>query len=157
MKARKLEVDKGEIKRGYIRHPADIPIELIPETNPLALAQSVDDRMKIEKMENVSFGGLMFQSSVPYTQSRNMLVKINSIKPPFEAHAVVSWCRKSGRFYMVGLEFADKDAEFKIRMVEQICHIMHYRNQVLSEEGRELGSEEAAKEWIEHYAASFPK
>ena len=142
--------------RNYIRHPADIPIELIPETSPLALAESCDDSMKIEKMENVSFGGLMFQSAIPYTQSKNMVVRINSINPAFEAHATVSWCRKSGRFYLVGLEFTDKETEFKLRMVEQVCHIMHYRNQVLENEGRALGADEAAREWIEQYAEDFP-
>ncbi len=157
MKVKNVKAGKNKVKRHYIRHPADIPIELIPETNPLALSQSIDDVLKIEKMENVSFGGLMFQSSIPYTQSKNMIVKINSIKPQFEARATVCWCRKSGRFYMIGLEFADQGDEFKLRMVEQVCHIMHYRNQVLTNEGRELANDEAAKEWIEHYAANFPK
>jgi len=143
--------------RNYIRHPADIPIELIPETNPLALSQSVDDEMKIERMENVSFGGLMFQSAIPYTQNRSMRVKINSIQPEFEAHATVSWCRRTGRSYLVGLEFTDDETEYKVRMVEQICHIMHYRNRVLEKEGRSLNNEEAAKEWIEQYASEFPK
>lgn len=152
-----MKVKSNKVKRHYIRHPADIPIELIPEKNPLALSKSIDDAMKIEKMENVSFGGLMFQSAIPYTQNRNMLVRINSINPQFEAHATVSWCRKAGRFYMVGLEFTDKEDEFKLRMVEQVCHIMHYRKQVLANEGRELENDEAAKEWIEHFAANFPK
>jgi len=149
--------ESHETMRNYIRHPADIPIELIPDKTPLSLSKSIDETMKIERMENVSFGGLMFQSSIPYPQSKNMLVKINSISPEFEAHATVSWCRKSGRFYLVGLAFTDKDTEFKVRMVEQVCHIMHYRNQVFVNEGRNIDKDEAAKEWIEHYAGDFPK
>jgi len=145
-------VEQGAVEgenatRHYIRHPADIPIELIPEVNPLALSESIDDVMKVEKMENVSSGGLMFQSAIPYMQSKRMIVKITGIKPEFEACATVSWCRKSGRFYLVGLEFIDKDTEFKVRMVEQVCHIMHYKNEVLANEGRKLGNDEAAKEW----------
>jgi len=150
-------VKSDKIMRNYIRHPADIPIEIIPEQNPLALSQSVEGEMKIEKMENVSFGGLMFQSSIPYNQSKKITIKIDSISPSFEAHALVSWCRKSGRFYLVGVEFTDKDTQFKVRMVEQICHIMHYRQQVLENEGRELGKDEAAKEWIEQHAEDFPR
>lgn len=146
-----------KIMRHYIRHPVDIPIEVIPENSPLALPHSVDDTVKIEKMENISFGGLMFQSAIPYTQNKVMRVKISSVNPEFDAYATVSWCRKSGKYYLVGLEFTDKDSEFKIRMVEQVCHIMHYRKHILATEGRELDSSEAAREWIAQYAADFPK
>ena len=145
------------IMRNYIRHPADIPIEIFPEQNPLALSPSFDDEMKVEKMENVSFGGLMFQSSIPYSQNKAIIIKISSISEAFEAHASVSWCRKSGRFYLVGVEFTDKDTEFKVRMVEQICHIMEYRKKVLEKEGRKLDKDEAAKEWIERHAGDFPR
>ncbi len=146
-----------EIMRHYIRHPVDIPIEVIPENSPLALSHSVGAAVKIEKMENVSFGGLMFQSAIPYAQNKVMRVKISSVNPEFDAHATVSWCCKSGKYYLVGLEFTDKDSEFKIRMVEQVCHIMHYRKHIFATEGRELDSGEAAREWIAQYAADFPK
>ena len=146
-----------EIVRDFIRHPVDIPIELIPVNSTDSAPVSNEGDMKIERMENVSFGGLMFQSSIPYSPNEIMMVKINSITPSFEAYAVVNWCRKSGRHYLVGLEFTEEDSEFKIRMVEQVCHIMHYRNKVLETEGRVLGDEEAAKEWIKHYADKFPR
>ncbi len=146
-----------KIMRHYIRHPVDIPIEVFPDNNMLALSDGVGDKMKIEKMENVSFGGLMFQSAVPYTQNKAMRVKISSVNPEFEAHATVSWCRKSGKYYLVGLEFTDKDSEFKVRMVEQVCHIMHYQKQVLATEGRKLNADEAAREWIAQYAEDFSR
>jgi hypothetical protein len=41
-------------------------------------------------------------------------------------------------------------------MIEQICHIEHYRKEVKLAEGRELSSEEAADEWIKRYAGDFP-
>ena len=143
--------------RNFIRHPVDIPIELIPIDDTQALSTTVDNTMKIERMENVSFGGLMFQSSIPYSQNSKIIVKISSVNPQFEAPATVTWCRKSGRHYLIGLEFTDKDTEFKIRMVEQVCHIMHYRNEVKATQGRELDQDEAAIEWIEQHASDFPK
>ena len=146
-----------EIMRHYIRHPADIPIEVIAERSSNVLSDNTKRQLKVEKLENVSFGGLMFQSSIPYVQNKIITVRISSITPRFEASASVSWCRKSGRSYMVGLEFTDKDTEFNIRMVEQVCHIMHYRKKVLETEGRALDKDEAAKEWIERYASKFPK
>jgi hypothetical protein len=41
-------------------------------------------------------------------------------------------------------------------MVEQVCHIEHYRNEVLALEGRRLSTKQAAEEWIKKYSASFP-
>lgn len=149
-------VKTGKI-RNFIRHPTDIPIELIPQVSTLSSAKGLSSEMKVEKMENVSSGGLMFQSSIPYSQNEEIKVRINSVKPQFEAVATVTWCRKSGRHYLVGLEFTDKDTEFKIRMVEQVCHIMHYRNKVLVTEGRILDNDEAAQEWIAQHASDFPK
>jgi hypothetical protein len=41
---------------------------------------------------------------------------------------------------------------FILCMVEQICHIEHYRRAVHESQGRTLSSREAAIEWIEGYA-----
>ena len=41
-------------------------------------------------------------------------------------------------------------------MIEQICHIEHYRKEVARVEGRELSTQEAASEWISRYASDFP-
>lgn len=41
-------------------------------------------------------------------------------------------------------------------MVEQVCYIEHYRAEIKLTEGRELGTEEAAKEWISLFASQFP-
>jgi ABC-type Fe3+-hydroxamate transport system substrate-binding protein len=40
-------------------------------------------------------------------------------------------------------------------MVGQVYQIEHYRQEVEQLEGRILGSEEAAEEWIQRYAADF--
>jgi len=41
-------------------------------------------------------------------------------------------------------------------MIEQICHIDHYRKEVLEREGRQLSSAEAAMEWVTKFAQDFP-
>ncbi len=46
---------------------------------------------------------------------------------------------------------------FRMRMFKQICCIEHYRKEVLLKEGRNLNSEDAAKEWIENFALFFPQ
>ena len=75
---------------------------------------------------------------------------------PFDADGVVAWCRPEANGYSVGVQFADASTQFGLRMVEQVCHIEHYRADVLREEGRVLTREQAAREWIELYAAEFP-
>ena len=64
------------------------------------------------------------------------------------------WCREACPGYEAGLEFSETN-EFKARMVAQFCQIEDYRRDVLEKEGRELSSEDAAREWIMRYAADF--
>lgn len=150
-----------QIMRRYIRHPSDIPIDF-----------KVDDKetAEIYTVKDVSKGGLCFCTSRPMRKGRKISVhspleyQIHdspSQKPTeqeklFEAIGVVAWCKKEAEGYSVGVQFADPDTQFGVRMVEQTCHIEQYRHSVLCEEGRQLTSEQAAKEWIERFAAEFP-
>ena len=68
----------------------------------------------------------------------------------------VVWCEKKGNAYEIGIEFENSRDAFRLRMIEQICHIEHYRKEVARLEGRELNAQEAAKEWISKYAGDFP-
>lgn len=134
--------------RKFIRHPSDIPIEF--SIDELA----VNDK---EYLNDISFGGLSFRSKSPVKTGAVILIKIPFLKPEFQSRAVVKWCRKRGDVYDVGVAFDDQEEAFKTRMVEQICHIEHYKREVYEKEGRELTGEEAAVEWIKRYAASFPR
>ncbi|MCK4710531.1 MAG: PilZ domain-containing protein, partial [Gammaproteobacteria bacterium] len=69
----------------------------------------------------------------------------------------VVWNKKNENGFEIGLKFDDPNELFRLRMIEQICHIQHYRAEVKQHEGRELSSEEAAKEWISLYASNFPE
>ena len=136
------------VTRRYIRHPSDIPIEF-------QLAElAVQDR---EYLNNISYGGLSFRSQHKVPVGAVIAVRIPLVEPEFEARGRVTWCRRHGDQYDVGVEFIDPEEAFHSRMVEQICHIEHYKNEILQREGRQLTGEEAALEWIRRYAASFPK
>ncbi|WP_291985442.1 hypothetical protein [Candidatus Accumulibacter sp. ACC007] len=50
----------------------------------------------------------------------------------------------------------EAEAAFATRMVEQVQHIKHYRQEVLLVEGRVLDDDTAALEWITRHAATFP-
>jgi len=133
--------------RNYIRHPSDIPIDFQPEE--LAEAHS-------ERLKNISQGGLAFHSATRLATGSIIRVKIPLVTPVFQAVGRVMWCHPKGDHFEIGIEFLDRDDAFRARMVEQLCHIEHYRQQVLVEQGRQLSSEQAAAEWIQHFAPDFP-
>ena len=136
--------------RGYIRHPADIPIEFQRDM------QSPDQH---ETLANVSLGGLAFHSHVALDVGAVIRVRIPLRQPAYETRARVAWCRSIDpidHVYDIGVELIDPENGFRSRMVEQICHIEHYKREVLRNEGRELSGEEAALEWISKFADRFP-
>ena len=55
------------------------------------------------------------------------------------------------------VEFLDQDDAFRARMVEQICHIETYREQVTADRASrtELGTK-LRTEWINKFAEAFP-
>lgn len=133
--------------RSYIRHPSDIPIEFQhgsvanPETHRLV---------------DVSCGGLSFVTQAPLETESVITVRITHVEPAFEAPCRVSWCRRGPNDFLIGVEFLHAEDEYRARMVEQVCHIEHYKKEVLEQEGRVLTGEQAACEWIRKYAEDFP-
>jgi hypothetical protein len=133
--------------RSFIRHPTDIPIEVITDPNEM---------MTDQPLSNVSLGGLAVRSDASLELGTLVRVRVSLVKPPFEAAGRVVWCREGEKGYDVGIEFAEQGDAFRARMVEQVCHIEQYRREVHEREGRALTGQEAAREWIGRYAADFP-
>jgi predicted ATPase len=131
--------------RAFLRHPADVPIEIRRNDHPSG-----------ERLSNVSFGGLACESHEYLEQDTVVNIRVPAIQPAFAAIGKVVWCRKRNGNYEVGIQFLDESDLFLARMVEQICHIEDYRNKVRISEGRTLSGEEAAREWIAKYAHQFP-
>jgi hypothetical protein len=133
--------------RKYIRHTIDVPLEV---TSSGELLTAPDQGV------NVSHGGLAFTSDSCIDVGSIIDLRIPSVDPPFEARARVVWCRPEGTSFLVGAEFLDKGDAFRSRMVEQVCTIEGYRQQVLRDEGRSLTAHEAGLEWITRFAGRFP-
>jgi hypothetical protein len=133
--------------RQFIRHPAEIPIEV-----------RRDDRgaQGAPRTRNVSLGGLAFRSATRLEPGTVVEVEIPFVLPGFKTAARVVWCSASGDAFELGVEFLDAEDAFRARMVEQVCHIEEYRRAVQRDEGRVLTIEEAASEWIAKYASQFP-
>ncbi len=133
--------------RKYIRHPSDIPI-VYNRVNVTA-----DQK---ERLKNISLGGICFQSQMYIEQGTMLSIQIPLSTPSFQEQGIVIWCQSNDGHYDVGVQFTNKDTRFRVRMVEQVCHIEHYKHEVLEKEGRTLSGEEAALEWITKHAKDFP-
>lgn len=131
--------------RRYIRHPTDVPIEVRQQ-----------GFYSKELLRNVSRGGVAFYLHDALPVGSDVTIRIAVVEPAFEAPARIVWCRKKDDYFDVGAELKSDDDIFRLRMVEQICHIEHYKREVMQLEGRVLTGEQAAREWISRYAASFP-
>ena len=134
--------------RSYIRHPSDIPIEYQTDEEGGQVGQ--------ECLNNVSAGGLSFSCLHKLSPGAPLIIRISSVEPHFEARAQVAWCHRDGKNYVVGVAFTESEDLFRARMVEQLCHIEHYKAEVLANEGRQLDGEQAAREWIAKFARGFP-
>lgn len=133
--------------RAYIRHPADVPIEFSPITDVKPVKTNTQD---------VSLGGLSFSTDQKLKVGSVVKIKIPIVNPPFEAQAKVIWCLARPDRFEAGIEFTDEKDAYRARMVEQVCHIEHYRMWVQEVEGRTLDGEHAAEEWIGKFAEDFP-
>lgn len=133
--------------RRFIRHTADVPIEVRTVRGREARRQPAI---------NISEGGLSFVSEEDIAVGTTIEIRIDEVNPPFEAKARVVWTRTEDDAHCIGVQFLDADDAFRARMVEQVCAIDSYRRQVEAEEGRVLSRDEAAQEWIRRYAGRFP-
>lgn len=115
-----------------------------------------DDTDDDTTLTNVSLGGLSFLSARKLDILDRVRVCIPILQKDNYLTGLVVWCEKAGKGYEVGLEFESSQEIFRLRMIEQICHIEHYRKEVELRQGRKLTTEEAAKEWISEYAGDFP-
>ena len=135
--------------RSFIRHPSDIPIEY--------QLDAINADVNQEHLNDISPGGLSFCSECELSPGTLITVRITHVQPDFEASAQVAWCRPDGETFRVGVAFRDLDDLFRVRMVEQVCHIEQYRAEILASQGRQLDWEQAAREWIHKFAEEFPE
>jgi Tfp pilus assembly protein PilZ len=138
-----------EMERTYVRHPSDVPIAWKMED--IAVQGS-------EYLKNVSEGGLAFMSTTEVTLGTTVVIQIPAIDPQVSLRGIVVWCEAfNADQFEVGVRFVDENNHFRMRMVEQICHIEHFKREIFETEGRVISGEEAALEWIKRYATDFPR
>ncbi len=134
------------IMRNFIRHPVDIPIKIIK-----------DESRYVQPLQDISVSGLRCRSDEALEMGAEIKIVIDLVKPTLEIQGKVIWCRAIGSSYELGIEYHGEQDAYRLRMVEQICHIEHYKKEVQIREGRTISSEQAANEWIGKYAEKFPR
>lgn len=127
--------------RQFIRHPVSLPIKV----SQLAAEAYC-----------LGIGGLAFRCDQLAEPGSFLHLRIPVVTPEFEVDAKVVWCRCAEGNIELGVQFLSADDAFRVRMVEQVCHIESYRQEVSAAQGRELNFEEAAVEWIGKFSAKFP-
>lgn len=133
-------------QRAYIRHPVQMPISVSSDAST--------DQLNLQ-LSNVSEGGLSFQSPDSYQTGTVVKIKIPT-KPVFKVHAIVQWCRKLKESFELGVRFLDRSDAFRVRMVEQVCHIEQYRLTKQREKGKRMTRNQASQEWISENGGQFP-
>lgn len=134
--------------QGFIKHPPDIPLDCAITSNQPYINAHVS---------GVHDGGMVFeaQSSLPIGARVMLTVSLNGAEMPL--NGIITHCiQVEDHKCDVGVQFEQDNEHYAMRMIEQACHIEHYRR-LANERGRSLSEDEAAQEWIAKYAARFPR
>lgn len=132
--------------RRFLRHPSDMPVELIPRKQVCVPKQ---------RMHDISLGGVACNSSRSFRRGTAVEMRIPLLGDQARYPGIVAWCHKLPDDYLVGISFIDEDTLFRARMVEQVCQIEHCRHQRELELGAPVAIEAVAREWIAEHAAEF--
>jgi len=134
--------------RRHARHVTGIPIEVTLDFNHGYHAEN-------ENITNVSSGGLCFICSDRLHQNESVQVRFPVLNREHNLEGKVVWCNKTAMRYEVGLEFDDPEEVERLKMIDQICQIESFRQDLEKREGRKLSGEQAAREWVSKYAGDF--
>ncbi|MES0371728.1 MAG: PilZ domain-containing protein [Mariprofundaceae bacterium] len=131
-----------------IHHPEQVPVEIqalgYSEAYPGPVTGGCQGELAVHCVSRFRVGAVV-ELHVPELDAGTRL------------HGHVIWFHKAGHGYLVGISFYGEDEAFRMRMIEQLCHIEAYRKDVEIEQGRMLTREEAAAEWIARFSEDFPE
>ena len=106
-------------KRKYPRHPVEISIDY---------KISGESSGKTDLTQNISFGGLCFQTQSELAPGTLLALRFPTINPNFEVASKVAWCSVKKGKVEVGVQFLDENDAFRARMIEEICHLKELQN-----------------------------
>lgn len=99
--------------------------------------------------------GLSYLGPEPLSAGDMVQFKLPSLTDQVSAKLRVTHCQpQSQQGYLIQLQFINEEQAYRFRMMEQLCQIQQYQQQ-MQQQGRQLNLNEAAAEWINDFAASF--
>ncbi|WP_432696188.1 PilZ domain-containing protein [Marinobacterium sp. YM272] len=125
----------------YMQHPTNIALVL----TPIDTSATGNPTLPL---------GLICNTDTPYASGEQIEISAPKQAPEMSIRGEIAWCRSTGAGHQVGVAFNKSDELYKIRMLEQLCHIEEYRRTHPSRNHPE--KQGAALEWIEKFAAHFP-
>jgi len=133
-------------ERAYIRHPADIPIEISHAQQPDFYSSQLHD---------FSLEGARFESESEIKPGEYVQIQLPCIEGQSEkrVEGIVMWCCQKGNKYEVGVKFKNDDA-FYTAVLKQIEQIESFKDEIARREGRVLVGKEAVAEFAA-YRAKF--
>lgn len=132
-------------KRQHTRYAAALPVAF-------TLSEVVASESAY--LNNISTGGMSFNSMVALEPGTVIMLHFPVNKPVFRTPGLVVWCRKMAFQYGIGVEFTEADGKFRQCMVEVVRRIEEYRLEVVRA-GRAVSGQDATLEWIELFGAEF--
>jgi hypothetical protein len=108
--------------RQFIRHPAQIPIEIGAVT---------DSSYNLQQMNNVSLGGLAFKSECYWEPGVIISIRVPTNKS-INLIGKVVWCQQQGKYFDVGVQFiGSPNANSQDDLVEEVCQIEIYKKMLV--------------------------
>lgn len=135
--------------RKFISHPREFPIRYRRAQQRTHFA--------VNTFVGNPFVGLSFQSDEAVESGTVLDVTINVGREEHAFQGQVVWIRQLSNGYELGLYFAQEDEAFRVRNLEQLCHIEVYRRKLCKINRCAIDIDFAAREWIEKFSAQFPK
>lgn len=127
-------------------HPQLSPIELA--LTPQLIVASYAPALRASNL------GFSCSWPRPFQQGQPLRLRIPAITREIATDVLVMQCTATDTGFVLKLAVLDQEQEFQFRMLLQLSHI-HLYHQQLDHQGRRLSRNEAAKEWIGHFADTF--
>ena len=135
-------------KRKFYRHPVSVPIQY----------QTVSEKAPDKSSSvDVSEGGVCFMAGHYLPVGTKLSLRIPVGNQVFKVSGQVAYCAsESGEpRFRTGVAFLDPASAFRAKLAEEMLQISEYQKKISLESGRDIGEEEAAREWIRKYAKDF--
>jgi len=126
-----------------VRHPAEMPLEL--------------SLLGHESCRRAELGQLLIQYDSPVATGSEIRIRLPKLDHEAVIDGQVIWRVQMEHGYLLGIAFHSEGELFRMRMLEQLCYIMLYRQSIYRQAGRWLTLDEAAEEWIKRFSKEFPE